>query len=380
MDGLYYNVKKEKIGDFLVSEDFVLNYNLILNDFKVKIVERKVLLVVPLNVSQKVARKEFMLDNPKSEKNSNRGVKVYDEKQFVHFFPKVKASPSNTKVVCVPNYTLSDKYERPALLLKSSFSKLGKMLHYMLTEMVMEGLPHQTRTPGDPLSLPLTPLNLENQLNMKNDVESAIFDKNSGDMPQSLENQENKKANKMSVGLHALNMKNLVEKLDQVIQKSRTWQRMKQLRQRGEDQEKEVMPEFNLPEMKQKVIDGLLEMQKQKGMIKSNIMSHFLVGDLFARNNYLFRFYEKDEFYSKKVQENIKDMVQVLEEKNLGNEIDSLQTWENKEDILFTPPKKSMSIPTDTGGKLGGGDDETDSINLLHMKKQIKTILLYLEN
>jgi len=39
-----------------------------------------------------------------------------------------------------------------------------------------------------------------------------------------------------------------------------------------------------------------------------------------------------------------------------------------------------MSIPTDTGGKLGGGDDETDSINLLHMKKQIKTILLYLEN
>jgi len=305
---------------------------------------------------------------------------VYDEKQFVHFFPKVKASPSNTKVVCVPNYTLSDKYERPALLLKSSFSKLGKMLHYMLTEMVMEGLPHQTRTPGDPLSLPLTPLNLENQLNMKNDVESAIFDKNNGDMPQSLENQENKKANKMSVGLHALNMKNLVEKLDQVIQKSRTWQRMKQLRQRGEDQEKEVMPEFNLPEMKQKVIDGLLEMQKQKGMIKSNIMSHFLVGDLFARNNYLFRFYEKDEFYSKKVQENIKDMVQVLEEKNLGNEIDSLQTWENKEDILFTPPKKSMSIPTDTGGKLGGGDDETDSINLLHMKKQIKTILLYLEN
>jgi len=64
---MYYNVKKDRTGDFLISEDFVLNHNLILNDFKVKIVERKVLLVVPLNVSQKVARKEFMLDNPKNE-------------------------------------------------------------------------------------------------------------------------------------------------------------------------------------------------------------------------------------------------------------------------------------------------------------------------
>jgi hypothetical protein len=392
MDGLYYNVKREKIGDFLVSEDFVFNYNLILNDFKVKIVERKVLLVVPLNVSQKIARKEFLLENPankagdkeKSSSSRSSHYKVYDEKQFIHFFPKVKASPNNTRIICVPNYTLSDKYERPSLLLKSSFSKLGKMLQFMLTEIISEGLPYHTpqmRAQGDPHSLPLTPLNFNNQLNMKNEVESAVLDKELDIPSQTIENQENKRANKMSVGLHSLNMGSLVEKLDDVIQKSRKWQRMKQIRQSRADQEKEVMPEFNLPEMKNKVIDSLLDMQKQKGMIRSNIMSHFLVGDLFSRNNYLFKFYEKDEFYSKKVQGNIKEMVGVLEESHQGGFLDSLQTWERKEDIMFTPPKKAMSIPTDnnTAGKFGG-DDETDSINLLHMRKQIKTILLYLEN
>jgi len=75
------------------------------------------------------------------------------------------------------------------------------------------------------------------------------------------------------------------------------------------------------------------------------MMIHFLVGDLFVRKNYLLRFYEKDEFYAKKVQENIKYMVQVLLEKNSGNEVDSLQIWEKKENILFTRPQKAMSIP-----------------------------------
>jgi len=105
------------------------------------------------------------------------------------------------------------------------------------------------------------------------------------------------------------------------------------------------MRNFDFSSMKNRAIEDLLVQQKAKGITR-NLMSYFVVGDLMARNNEMFKFYEKNEYYTHlKHTQNIND-IQILKSSS-GEEHETLSTNGSSEQLTCISFSSFLNVAKD---------------------------------
>ncbi len=147
VDGAYSKASAPDCTGHKNISGLLLNYNTIVMDFKAKTNQKKIFILIPINVSSSLIKKNFIYNEDATPKNV-QNPRHYDLAPFQQFFPKVPVPSTCLKVVYIPNFIMEDRSENHATLFKTSFSPITKLAFKLLK--TVEADSTALHTPVDP--------------------------------------------------------------------------------------------------------------------------------------------------------------------------------------------------------------------------------------
>jgi len=140
-DGAYY--KSTDVNKNLSNNgsEYILDYGMITNDFKIKNNNKKAIVLLPLNINPQRIKSEFL----KGDDLENQPFfSSHEKSSFLNFFPKIKIMSGNLKIICIPNFLLDDKNEQYINLYKTEFGPIAKMVQEVIKDNILVESPAKT--------------------------------------------------------------------------------------------------------------------------------------------------------------------------------------------------------------------------------------------
>jgi len=359
-DGAYYRAGGDTVNKPHLSKisENILDYNMITSDFKIKNVNssnKKAIVLLPLNLS---------LQRIKNELQSEEQLLNYEKSSFLYFFPKIKIKSENLRIICVPNFLLDDRNEQYNQLYQTEFAPIAK-----LAQQVFKEFKETTASIAE-----LVETNVETEDNPREGLESNIS------------------------GLKKLDLQRVISEIEKAKGFRNKLKKIQKLKQDNRNPTMTINP-IDSAQIIQRVAEHIKIREEVLDSEAVNIDA--AVSNLIQSNNYLFKLYERDVFYSNKNchtdvvaitkflenpeidKENLdmKEHFPSTKDRNVLTYQDENQPNETDGDILKTSPrisKKKRHIACNTNNSIPNEGDETDEITFL---KQISSkIWLYLED
>jgi len=411
VDAAYYKTQETTPQDKTCFAKYLLDYNNIVKDFNVQKNRNKILLVQPINLPLEVIQEEFMFIN---KKNKARRY-VYDMSSLLHFFPKIDVPPFSLNLICVPNFLLDERNEDSAGLAKCSFASVAKMISE-INEIKFQSKysrNHESRrgsdvymnfsifntqgTQGTMLLDEYQPTKVESKSVIGTYTEIGYHD-----------TEYNMDEEKMKF-LRILNLERFLGDLEKLKEANIKHAQIENIKKKNQNIKGQVCMTFHLSSIHHNMINDLAEEQRLAKPTKptmvtpGKVMILSAVSDLVSCNEYLFRLYEKNIFYTDiKSSKDITGIVEHLE----GNSEANAESQKEALDFPINFRKKSdhpdQSFVLDLIKKdkqelrkrvLGGKnsfdqdgdsksttDTEEENFNLEFIKRIAPFLKLYIEN